>query len=109
MRDKDVIYKKWSKEEINFIINNRNLSVGEIAEKLDRSFHSVRCKMYALDKDKHNYLEADLTDYNKKMFLNFLYRIKKNIGDRKNICVNMEELRKSFEAYKRDKEVALFH
>ena len=109
MRDKDVIYKKWSKSEINFIVNNRHLSVGDIAEKLDRSFHSVRCKMYAIDKDKHNYLEADLTDYNKKMFLNFLYRIKVNIGDRKNICVNMEDLRKSFQSYKSEKEIALFY
>lgn len=96
---------RWSEEDINFILNNKNMPINELANYLNRTIGSVKKKKYSLanhKKDK-NKIEAKKrkdvkSEWTKEdiLFLkeNFTMLTNKEISDKLNRSINAIKIQK---------------
>ena len=100
-------YKKWSSDEVEFLLNNLDKPLLFLSEKLGRRKESVNKKVKQLT-GKHKIEMVKEEEYNKvvfddnmKKFCLFMNCIKRNSAGKK-ININMMELRGFFEQFKKD-------
>ena len=104
---KDRQYRKWSVDEVEFLLSNLDKPLLFLSEKLSRRKELVNRKVKHLT-GKHKIEMEKEEEYNKivfdddmKKFCLFMNYIKRNSAGRK-ININMMELRDFFEQFKKD-------
>ena len=104
---KDRQYQKWSREEVDFLLDNLDKPLLFLSEKLCRRKELVNKKVkqltgkYKIEMEKEEEYNKIVFDDDMKLFCLFMNCIKRNSAGRK-ININMMELRGYFEQFKKD-------
>lgn len=110
MREQDIIKKRWTDTEKNYLLeNHKTKNIAEIATFLGRSRISVRRKIARLNATEYKGDEGinlQITSEDKKIFQKFMVVLKRKITPGTSIDLNLFELKKAFNAYR--KEVNIF-
>ena len=100
-------YRKWSSDEVEFLLNNLDKPLLFLSEKLSRKKELVNKKVKQLtgkhktEMEKEEEYSKIVFDDNMKKFCLFMNCIKRNSAGRK-VNINMMELRGFFEQFKKD-------
>ena len=100
-------YKKWSNDEVDFLLNNLDKPLLFLSDKLCRRKELVNKKVKQLtgrhktEMEKEEEYSRIVFDDNMKKFCLFMNCIKRNSVGRK-VNINMMELRGYFEQFKKD-------
>ena len=100
-------YKKWSNDEVEFLLNNLDKPLLFLSEKLSRKKELVNKKVKQLtgkhktEMEKEEEYSKIVFDDDMKLFCLFMNCLKRNSGGKK-VNINMMELRGYFEQFKKD-------
>ena len=106
MRDKDITRKHWTDTEKNYLIeNHKTKSIAEIATFLGRSRISVRRKIARLNATEYKGdkgINLQIVSKDKQIFQKFMVVLKRKITPGTSIDLNLLELKKAFNAYRKE-------
>lgn len=100
-------YRKWSSNEVDFLLNNLDKPLLFLSEKLARRKELVNKKVKQLtgkhktEMEKEEEYRKIVFDDNMKLFCLFMNYLKRKSAGRK-VNINMMELRGYFEQFKKD-------
>ena len=100
MREQDIIKKRWTDTEKNYLLeNHKTKSIAEIATFLGRSCNSVRCKIAQLKATEYKGdkgINLQIVSEDKQIFQKFMMVLKHKITPGTTIDLNLLELKKAF-------------
>ena len=106
MREQDIIKKHWTDAEKNYLLeNHKTKSIAEIATFLGRSLHGVRCKIAKLKATEYKGdkgINLQIVSKDKQIFQKFMVVLKHKITPGTAIDLNLLELKKAFNAYRKE-------
>ena len=106
MREQDIIKKHWTDTEKNYLLENyKTKSIAEIATFLGRSCHGVRCKIAKLKATEYKGdkgINLQIVSKDKQIFQKFMVVLKHKITPGTAIDLNLFELKKAFNAYRKE-------
>ena len=106
MREQDIIKKHWTDTEKNYLLeNHKTKNIAEIATFLGRSRISVRRKIARLNAAEYKGDEGinlQITSEDKQIFQKFMVVLKRKITPGTSIDLNSFELKKAFNAYRKE-------
>ena len=106
MREQDIIKKHWTDTEKNYLLeNHKTKNIAEIATFLGRSCHSVRCKIAKLKATEYKGdkgINLQIVSKDKQIFQKFMVVLKQKITPGTSIDLNLFELKKAFNAYRKE-------
>lgn len=111
MREQDIIKKHWTDTEKNYLIeNHKTKNIAEIATFLGRSSNSVRCKIAKLKATEYKGdkgINLQIVSKDKQIFQKFMTVLKHKITPGTSIDLNLPELKKAFNAYRKEIYIAM--
>ena len=111
MRQQDIIKKHWTDTEKNYLLENyKTKNIAEIATFLGRSCHGVRCKIAKLKATEYKGDEGinlQIVNEDKQIFQKFMVVLKHKITPGTAIDLNLLELKKAFNAYRKEIYIAM--
>ena len=111
MRQQDIIKKHWTDTEKNYLLeNHKTKNIAEIATFLGRSYNSVRLKIARLNAAEYKGDEGinlQITSEDKQIFQKFMVVLKRKITPGTTIDLNLFELKKAFNAYRKEINVSM--
>ena len=111
MRDKDIIRKHWTDTEKNYLLeNHKTKSIAEIATFLGRSRISVRRKIARLNAAEYKGdkgINLQIVSQDKQIFQKFMVVLKRKITPGTAVDLNLLELKKAFNAYRKEINIAM--
>ena len=106
MREQDIIKKHWTDTEKNYLLeNHKTKNIAEIATFLGRSCHGVRCKIAKLNATEYKGdkgINLQIVSEDKQIFQKFMVVLKHKITPGTSIDLNLFELKKAFNAYRKE-------
>ena len=111
MREQDIIKKHWTNTEKNYLIeNHKTKSIAEIATFWGRSCISVRRKIARLNTAEYKGdkgINLQIVSKDKQIFQKFMMVLKHKITPGTSIDLNLLELKKAFNAYRKEIYIAM--
>ena len=111
MREQDIIKKRWTDTEKNYLLENyKTKNIAEIATFLGRSRDSVRCKISQLNAAEYKGgegINSQIVSKDKEIFQKFMVVLKHKITPGTSIDLNLFELKKAFNAYRKEIDIAM--
>lgn len=111
MREQDIIKKHWTDTEKNYLLENQKTkNIAKIATFLGRSCNSVRCKIAQLNAAEYKGdkgINLQITSEDKQIFQKFMVVLKRKITPGTVIDLNLFELKKAFNAYRKEIYIAM--
>ena len=106
MREQDIIKKRWTDTEKNYLLeNHKTKNIAEIASFLGRSRISVRRKIARLNAAEYKGdkgINSEIVSNDKEIFQKFMVVLKHKITPGTSINLNLFELKKAFNAYRKE-------
>ena len=106
MRQQDIIKKHWTDTEKNYLLeNHKTKNIAEIATFLGRSCISVRRKIARLNAAEYKGdkgINLRIVSKDKQIFQKFIVVLKHKITPGTTIDLNLFELKKAFNAYRKE-------
>ena len=106
MRQQDITKKRWTDTEKNYLLeNHKTKNIAEIASFLGRSRDSVRLKIARLNAAEYKGDEGinlQIVSKDKEIFQKFMVVLKHKITPGTSIDLNLFELKKAFNAYRKE-------
>ena len=111
MREQDIIKKRWTDTEKNYLLeNHKTKNIAEIATFLGRSYNSVRQKIARLNAAEYKGdkgINLQIVSNDKEIFQKFMVVLKNKITPGTSINLNLLELKKAFNAYRKEIDIAM--
>ena len=111
MREQDIIKKRWTDTEKNYLLeNHKTKNIAEIATFLGRSRDSVRLKIARLNAVEYKGdegINSQIVSKDKEIFQKFMVVLKRKVTPGTSINLNLLELKKSFNAYRKEIDIAM--
>ena len=111
MREQDIIKKRWTDTEKNYLLeNHKTKNIAEIATFLGRSSISVRRKIARLNAAEYKGdegINSQIVSKDKEIFQKFMVVLKRKITPGTPIDLNLFELKKAFNAYRNEINIAM--
>ena len=106
MRQQDIIKKHWTDTEKNYLLENyKTKNIAEIATFLGRSYNSVRLKIARLNTAEYKGdkgINLQIVSKDKEIFQKFMEVLKHKITPGTSVDLNLFELKKAFNAYRKE-------
>ena len=111
MRQQDIIKKRWTDTEKNYLLeNHKTKNIAEIAAFLGRSCISVRRKIARLNAAEYKGdkgINSQIVSKDKEIFQKFMVVLKHKITPGTSINLNLFELKKAFNAYRKEIDIVM--
>ena len=111
MREQDIIKKRWTDAEKNYLLeNHKTKNIAEIASFLGRSCISVRRKIARLNAAEYKGdkgINLQIVSKDKEIFQKFMVVLKRKITPGTSIDLNLFELKKAFNAYRKEIDIVI--
>ena len=111
MREQDIIKKRWTDTEKNYLLeNHKTKNIAEIANFLGRSYNSVRLKIARLNTAEYKGdkgINLQIVSKDKEIFQKFMVVLKNKITPGTSINLNLFELKKAFNAYRNEINISM--
>ena len=111
MREQDIIKKRWTDTEKNYLLeNHKTKNIAEIASFLGRSYNSVRLKIARLNTAEYKGdkgINLQIVSKDKEIFQKFMVVLKHKITPGTSIDLNLFELKKAFNAYRKEINISM--